>query len=64
MKKNLRFALLVASMPLILLTAIWILTFGSFDYIRVIHSEPHIVFTAFFTMLGTIAFFASSQSDL
>lgn len=46
----------ISSIPLMLVTSVWLLTVGYFNWFDAIHSEPYGVFTSFFAFF---AFFVS-----
>jgi hypothetical protein len=46
----------ISAIPLILVTSVWLLTVGYFNWFDAVHSEPHGVFTSFAVFF---AFFVS-----
>lgn len=44
----------ISSIPMLLVTAMWLLTVGYFNWFDAIYSEPYAVFTSFFVFSAFI----------
>ncbi len=62
-KKFLIFAF-ISTLPMQLITAIWIVTIGYFSWLEAIHSEPYAVFTSFFVLYAFIVAMVTSKKDI
>ena len=54
----------ISSVPMQLVTAMWLLTVGYFSWLDAIHSEPYGVFTSFFVLFGFIVATVIPDYDL
>lgn len=54
--KRILLFLIISATPMIIVTAIWILTAGYFNWLSAVHSDPYAIFTSFAVLFGlTIA---------
>lgn len=61
-KKALLF-LLIGLIPTLFLTIVWIFTIGAFNLIDALHSNPNIVLTGVFSVIGVMFYFVETSSD-
>lgn len=54
----------ISSIPMLLVTAMWLLTVGYFNWFDAIHSEPYGVFTSFFVFFAFIVSLIIPSNDL
>ena len=54
----------ISSIPMLLVTAIWLLTVGYFSWFDAIHSEPYGIFTSFAVFFAFIVAIVIPDYDL
>lgn len=54
----------ISSIPMLLVTAMWLLTVGYFSWFDAIHSEPYGVFTSFAVLFAFITSLLIPDYDL
>tara|TARA_R110000796_G_scaffold44730_5_gene108945 strand:+ start:266 stop:475 length:210 start_codon:yes stop_codon:yes gene_type:complete len=62
-KKFLVFAF-ISTLPMQLITALWLVTIGYFSWLEAIHSEPYAVFTSFFVLFAFIVAIVTPKEDI
>lgn len=62
-KKFLVFAF-IGTLPLQLITAMWLVTIGYFSWLEAVHSEPYTVFTSFFVLFAFIVAIVTPKEDI
>jgi 4-amino-4-deoxy-L-arabinose transferase-like glycosyltransferase len=58
-----RFFIMISSAPLILVLAVWILSFGGFNLITVLHHNVYLVATSFAVIIGGCTWIAEEVRD-
>ena len=62
-KKFLVFAF-IGTLPMQLITAMWVVTIGYFSWLEAMHSEPYAVFTSFFVLFAFIVAMVTPKEDI
>lgn len=54
----------ISTLPMQMITAMWLATIGYFSWLDAIHSEPYAVLTSFFVLFAFIVAIVTSEEDI